>query len=537
MVWDRQAWRGTAGNDNEISNHTPHNRPLALPGSATQLEWFGQRRIPLERSPIQRSGLVKRAARRKGLRSASRHGAAQLRLGTFDARELVVDLFAGGGGTSEGIKAATGRDPDIAINHDPLALAMHEANHPTTKHYCESVFKARPVDVCDGRPVGLLWASPDCTHFSKSKGGKPRSKKIRGLAWVVVRWAHDVRPRVVILENVLEFQGWGPLLENGLPDPKRIGKTFRAFVRKLESYGYRVEWRAMVAADYGVPTTRRRLFLVARCDGQPIEWPAPTRARKQWAPAADVIDWSIPCPSIFDRKEPLSEPTLRRIAVGIWRYVIEPVAPFVVELAGATAIATLITTSRGERKGQAARVPGLEKPIGTITAQGSNHALVAAFIRKDFGSPLHRMRAVGSSLADPLATVTAQDHNALTLAHLERDRRHAAAVVALVSRFDRDGNARVGPPVDVSVLIDGERRPVTDIGSRQLVPRELFNAQGFPPGYVIDPVVKKRGRSGVVRLVRMPKTHQRAKAGNAVNPPLAAALVRANYSEREAVAA
>lgn len=341
-----------------------------------------------------------RARSKRGKSPARRRGGPQLRLGAWVERELVVDLFAGGGGASEGITRALGRHPDIAINHDPLAVAMHEANHPTTKHYCESVFKVSPIDACGGRPVGLLWASPDCTHFSKSKGGKPRSKRIRGLAWVVTRWARDVRPRVIALENVEEFADWGPLGPDNLPDKARAGKTFRAWVRKLESYGYVVEHRILIAADYGAPTTRKRLFVVARCDGAPIQWPAPTHAKdargsRRWRSAAEVIDWSIPTRSIFGRKKPLAEPTMRRIAVGMWRHVIEAADPFIVP----------VTHPRD------ARVHSLDEPLRTVTAANRGElALIAPTLVSHYGA------SVGRSIEDPAPTVTAGGggHTALT---------------------------------------------------------------------------------------------------------------------------
>ena len=214
------------------------------------------------------------------------------------SRELIVDNFAGGGGASTGMELALGRHVDIAINHDPEAVAMHALNHPQTAHHCESVWDIDPLAVTQGRPVGLAWFSPDCKHFSKAKGGKPRDKRIRGLAWVAVRWAAMVRPRVIILENVEEFQTWGPLLADGTPCPARRGDTFRSFVHQMQEQGYAVEWRELRACDYGAPTTRKRLFLIARCDGKPIVWPAPThgapgstgvksRALKPWRTAAE----------------------------------------------------------------------------------------------------------------------------------------------------------------------------------------------------------------------------------------------------------
>lgn len=242
-------------------------------------------------------------------------------------REIIVDNFAGGGGASTGIELATGRSVDIAINHDPAAIAMHTVNHPSTKHYCESVWDVDPREVADGMPVGLCWLSPDCKHFSKAKGSKPVSKNIRGLAWVAVRWAATVKPRVIMLENVEEFKTWGPVVDDK-PCPKRKGNTFKSFVRALERQGYKVEFKELIAADYGAPTIRKRLFMIARRDGQKIVWPKathynPNAKRKAgerignklpWRTAAEIIDWSLPCPSIFERKRPLAENTMRRIA-------------------------------------------------------------------------------------------------------------------------------------------------------------------------------------------------------------------------------
>lgn len=257
------------------------------------------------------------------------------------APELVIDLFAGGGGASTGIEQAIGRHVDIAINHDPEAVALHQANHPQTRHFVSDVFEVDPAIVTAGQPVGLLWASPDCKHFSKAKGGKPCSKKIRSLAWVVVKWAKAVQPRVICLENVEEFQTWGPLGADNMPCPRRKGDTFKRWKRSLESLGYTVEHRELRACDYGAPTIRKRLFLVARRDGAPIVWPEPThgapgtlpvrqRKLKAWRTAAECIDWSIPCPSIFERSKPLADATCRRIAKGIMRYVVEAKEPFIV---------------------------------------------------------------------------------------------------------------------------------------------------------------------------------------------------------------
>lgn len=263
--------------------------------------------------------------------------------------EIIVDSFAGGGGASTGIELATGRVVDIAINHDPDAILMHKTNHPYTTHFQASVWDVDPEEVCVGRPVGLLWASPDCKHFSKAKGGKPVDKSIRGLAWIVLRWAGTVRPRVIILENVEEFQTWGPV-RRGRPVKAKAGQTFNRFVSQLESLGYDVEWRELVAADYGAPTTRKRFFLVARCDGRPIIWPEPTHAPRDseevkagkklpWRSAAEIIDWTLPTPSIFATRDeikadygitaqrPLRPNTMRRVARGVDKFVIKTASP------------------------------------------------------------------------------------------------------------------------------------------------------------------------------------------------------------------
>lgn len=445
--------------------------------------------------------------------------ATQLRLGAWVEHELVVDLFAGGGGASEGIARALGRHPDIAINHDSCAVAMHAANHPTTTHYCESVFRVQPRDACGGRPVGLLWLSPDCTHHSKAKGGKPRKKKTRGLAWVAVRWARDVAPRVICLENVEEFADWGPLDEYDQPDPARIGQTFRAFCSKLRRYGYVVEHRLLVAADYGAPTTRKRLFLIARRDGEPIAWPEPTHGKgraRPWRTAAEIIDWSLPCPSIFERARPLAEATLRRIAFGVRRFVVDAPRPFLAPMMnGALVSPTLIQTGYGERPGQTPRAPGLAKPIGTVVAGGAKHALVAVFLTKHYGG------VVGHGLERAIGTITTQDHHSLTAATLTKSScAHADEARELLERHAPDASSPL-------VTIDGEPWVISDIGMRMLSPRELFRAQGFRDSYVID---QAHGRV-------LTKTEQIARAGNSVPPCLAEAIVRANVPRRAAEAA
>ncbi len=383
--------------------------------------------------------------------------------------EIILDSFAGGGGASTGIELALGRSPDLAINHDAEAIAMHAANHPATEHHRASVWDVDPRVAVRGRPVGLAWFSPDCKHFSKAKGGKPREKRIRGLAWVVLHWVNAVRPRCIILENVEEFQTWGPLRADGHPHAHRRGWFFRCFVGALRRRGYTVEWRELRAHDYGAPTIRRRLFLVARCDGRPIAWPEPTHGaptseavlagrRAPWRTAAECIDWSLPCPSIFGRKRPLAEATLRRIAKGIMRYVVEAAEPFVVNTAnsgttgrgpnvwptaeplrtvtaspGFGLVAPVLTehaNATGQRtfspaeplRTQCAEVKGghfalvapalvvnttghpgtrCDQPTATICAEGTHHALVSAHLTK------FRTGSTGADLRDPSPTITA----------------------------------------------------------------------------------------------------------------------------------
>ena len=398
--------------------------------------------------------------------------------------ELIVDNFAGGGGASTGIELATGRSVDIAINHDPAAIAMHRANHPSSKHYCENVWDVDPVEACAGRPVGLAWFSPDCKHFSKAKGGKPVEKAIRGLAWVAIRWAKLVRPRVIILENVEEFTTWGPLIGNR-PDPMRKGQTFRRFVHALKRYGYRVEWNELRACDYGAPTIRKRFFLIARCDGLPIVWPEPTHGDPStlfvasgilhpWRTAAEIIDWTIPCPSIYDRKKPLCENTMRRIARGLRKFVLEHPQPYIVD----DHIAPFLIQYHTEQSGKEVRGQAVDKPL--MTADSSNrYGLVTALLIKYYG------QGEGQSLREPLHTITVKDRFGL-------------------------------------VIVRGEPYQIIDIGLRMLTPRELFRAQGFPEDYIID-----RDADGK----HYPKSAQVARCGNAVPPPFAEALVRANLPE------
>lgn len=469
-------------------------------------------------------------------------------------REIVVDNFAGGGGASTGIEIAIGRSVDIAINHDPAAIAMHRANHPTTEHYTEDVWKVDPVEACAGRPVALAWFSPDCKHHSKAKGGKPVSKHIRGLAWVAVRWAKKVHPRVIMLENVEEFMDWGRLDANSRPDPRYKGETFRRFIHQLERQGYHVEYKLLRACDYGAPTIRRRFFLIARCDGQPIRWPEPTHGdpdglevqaglKKPWVPVADVLDFSLPCPSIFATSEeimeqygiravrPLSEKTMARIARGVMKFVIENPQPFLIQYH---------SEQNEDMRGQR-----IDRPLMTVDAS-NRYGLVSTFISKYYGGD-----SVAAGTDRPLPTVTAIDHNAVCavavtqfnnnsvgqevtrpINTLTARANHYGEVCAFLVKYYGNGENAVscGDPAPTItakdrlglVTVHGQDYQIVDIGLRMLTPRELFDAQGFPPDYIID--VDADGKA-------YPKSEQVARCGNAVCPPIPTALVRANLPE------
>ncbi|MGN0667505.1 MAG: DNA cytosine methyltransferase, partial [Huintestinicola sp.] len=317
--------------------------------------------------------------------------------------EIFVDNFAGGGGASTGIELAIGRPVTIAINHDPDAIAMHKANHPYTEHFQESVWDIDPKEVCRGRPVALAWFSPDCKHFSRAKGGKPVDKTIRGLAWVAVRWARYVHPRVIMLENVPEFQTWGPLGKDNKPIKSRSGETFRKFIRHLQREGYSVKWQELKACDYGAPTIRKRFFLVARCDGKPIVFPKPTHGEAKvllpYRSAAECIDWSIPCKSIFGRKKPLADATLRRIARGIDKFTIKSANPYI------------IPVGYGERIGQQPRVNDINAPLSTIVSNCKQY-VSSPHISKFYGG------ITGAAITEPMPTVTAIDHNGLVASQL-----------------------------------------------------------------------------------------------------------------------
>lgn len=544
--------------------------------------------------------------------------------------ELIVDNFAGGGGASTGIELATGYSVDIAINHDPEAIKMHKANHPNTKHYCENVWAVDPAKACTGHPVALAWFSPDCKHFSKAKGGKPKDKNIRGLAWVACRWAGLVRPRVIMLENVEEFKTWGPLGRRHHPIKAKQGKTFEKFVQQLTDLGYEVEFRELVAADYGAPTMRKRFFMIARCDGKPIVWPEPTHAPadsdevkagllKPYVGAYTQLDFSLPCPSIFDTSEeikekygiravrPLAPKTMERIARGLKKFVLDNPEPFIVPI------------GYGERKGQAPRVHDIEKPLPTIvgsgkhylceptlapymgtnttnhpggnckdpihtittgnqhclisptliqyhsetaqgevrgqtikdpimTVDGSNrYGLVTSFIQKYYGG---NYQGNGSDIKEPLHTITTLERNAMCAVNLIQMNNHCdgrdvkepiptitagdghfGEVRAFLIKYYGQGTGQdIKAPLDTVtaqdrfglVTINGVDYQIVDIGLRMLEPRELYGCQGFPEDYIID-----HDYTGKT----YPRSEQVRRCGNAVCPPIPAALVRANLPE------
>lgn len=515
--------------------------------------------------------------------------------------KLVVDNFAGGGGASTGIEMATGISVDIAINHDPEAIRMHRTNHPDTKHYCENVWLVDPAEACGGHPVALAWFSPDCKHFSKAKGGKPKDKKIRGLAWVALRWAGLVRPEVIMLENVEEFKTWGPLNRRHHPVRSKKGKTFEKFVQQLQDLGYDVEYRELVAADYGAPTMRKRFFLVARCDGKKIVWPEPTHrpsgsrevregVSEPYAGAYTQIDFSLPCPSIFDTAEeirekygiravrPLAPKTMERIARGLKKFVLENEEPFIVQVnngekaapyvmcnnennVGAGTEEPLPTVTTGNRNFLVApaliqyhsetrngevRGQQLQEPV--MTVDGSNrYALVASFLQKYYGGGY---AGCGAGADGPLPTVTSVDHNSLCVATLIQMNNHCdgrdmeeplptitagdghfGEVRAFLIKYYGKGDGQdIKNPIDTVtandrfglVTVAGVDYRIVDIGLRMLEPKELYGCQGFPDDYIID-----RDYTGRT----YPRSEQVRRCGNAVCPPVAEALVRANLPE------
>lgn len=563
-------------------------------------------------------------------------------------RELIVDNFAGGGGASVGIEFATGRPVDIAVNHDPDAIAMHKVNHPYTKHYQEDVFAIEPEKVTDGRPVGIAWFSPDCKHFSKAKGGAPVEKNIRGLSWVILRWAlSSVAPRCIFMENVEEIQTWGPLIEKDgkmYPDPARAGETFNGFMAMLTTgiskdhpafaeaceflkiptdsvqaerlargLGYKAEWKIIKACDEGTPTLRKRFYMVARRDGKPIVFPKPTHGKgdglKPYRTAAECIDKSIPCPSIFDRKKALAVNTLRRIARGLDKFVIKNPQPYIVPI------------GYGERKGQKPRVNAISEPLSTVVSSckqnlvepkiqpyimsnntnnachgvnepmptvttGNRNFLCSAYITKYFGGEQQK----GADINEPLPSVTAIDHNAVVAANIVHyyggadhaskvdsplptittkprhylteshlcvlrnnmgcealnqpiptitAKQHEALITTYIQKLESAQDLKnwhkvrkllndyagynIAEDEILIIEINGVQHFIADVGMRMLKAKELKLAQGFPEDYIIDiePYIGKK----------YSEAKQIARLGNAVCPPVAAALIRANCPE------
>ena len=576
--------------------------------------------------------------------------------------ELIVDNFAGGGGASTGIEMATGYSVDIAINHDPEAIKMHKANHPNTKHYCENVWAVDPVKACNGHPVALAWFSPDCKHFSKAKGGKPKDKFIRGLAWVACRWAGLVRPRVIMLENVEEFKTWGPLGRRHHPIKAKQGETFQKFVQQLTDLGYEVQFRELIAADYGAPTMRKRFFMIARCDGKPIVWPEPTHApadseevkaglKKPYVGAYTQLDFSLPCPSIFDTSEeikekygiravrPLAQKTMDRIARGFIKFVLNNPKPFIIQCnhggerrpndirepmptitgkhgygivepymvqIGQTGFAKdrskdvreplttivsknehcliepmlapymgtnttnhpggnckdpihTITTGNqqclisptliqyhSETSKDGVRGQAIKDPIMTVDSS-NRYGLVASFLHKYYDGGY---KGAGETVENPLPTVTAWDHNSVVTANLIQMNNHCdgkdirqplptitagdghfGEVRAFLIKYYGQGTGQdIEQPLDTVtardrfglVTIEGVDYQIVDIGLRMLEPRELYGCQGFPDDYIID-----HDYTGNI----YPRSEQVRRCGNAVCPPIPAALVRANLPE------
>jgi DNA (cytosine-5)-methyltransferase 1 len=463
--------------------------------------------------------------------------------------ELVVDNFAGGGGASTGMELGLNRHVDIAINHDTDAIDMHKLNHPEAKHYCESVWNVNPIEACNGKPVGLAWFSPDCKHFSKAKGSVPVNKNIRGLAWIKIRWAALVPVRISMLENVEEFLTWGPVVD-GKPCKKRKGETFNGFIKALttgleltnpawrDAYnalfrcnynlqekltifkkmknglGYQVEWKILKACDFGTPTIRKRLFLITRNDGENIVWAKPTHGQglKPYRTAADIIDWSIPVKSIFNRKRPLVEKTMKRIAKGLQRYVIDSNNPFVVP--GECATPFITEHSNGSKQ----RNMPADEPLRTICAQvkGGHFALVTSHMVKMRGDN------IGHGTNEPVHTISAGGF-------------HIGEVRAFLVEYYGTGDAhRLDKPLHTIttkdrfglITIKGEDYQIVDIGMRMLEPHELFAAQGFPSDYLISH--DSNGK-------KLSKAKQVARCGNAVCPPIAQALVVANLGDDKKV--
>lgn len=541
--------------------------------------------------------------------------------------EIIVDNFAGGGGASTGIELAAGRPVNIAINHDAAAILLHKTNHPHTEHIQASVWDVDPEEVCAGRPVGLAWFSPDCKHFSKAKGAALVDRNIRGLAWIVLRWAGTVRPRVIILENVEEFQTWGPV-RKGKPVKSKSGQTFHKWLSQLEELGYAVEYRELVAADYGAPTTRKRFVLIARCDGQPIRWPERTHAPrdseevksgkcKPWRSAAEIIDWTVPMYSIFATKaeikekygvnavRPLADNTLRRIIRGVDKFTIKSGKPFIVECnhrgdghtrsvkepvntvtgrytggvlepvtipytfsntggsvgspadepmhtirtAGGQVLAAANLIQYHTEQSEDVRANGLDAALPTVDAS-NRYGLTAAHLVEFYGNgqaidpeePMHTVTShdrealiathivkfkgpdIGQSPDDPLQTVTAINPFALASVKTVKyapgtDLGYWPQIRALLNKYC---GYKLADDEILLLWIRGAWRYICDISMRMLTPRELYNAMGFPPDYIIEHDYTGKP---------YPKSQQVARCGNAVCPQMASAVVRVNFPE------
>ena len=522
---------------------------------------------------------------------------------TLDLRyKQIGDLFAGGGGASCAIEMATGLYVDFAVNHDAQAILMHTINHPQTRHYQTDVYEVDPYSACNGRPIGLLHLSPDCTHHSQAAGGQPRDNITRSLSWVGKRWAAQVRPDIITLENVEQITRWERLVAKRdkatgrvikldktvaapgervpvqnqflVPDTKHVGKCWRKFVGELEKLGYAVEWRTLVAADYGAPTTRKRLFLVARCDGRPIVWPEqthfknPTKGQKKWRSAAECIDWSVQGKSIFEREKPLADATMRRIVKGIKKFVLDNPDPFIVKHRDegngdhSHVSAVLINAAHGEGNGHTKRrgigSRNIGDALGTVTASGSGgHAVAAAYLMQANGgfNTVHGKSAIdpmttitnsgsqqqlvsaclirqfgastGSDIAAPMGTVMTDGgggKTSLAVCELGEAEERALKVAGFLMQnadlpiSDLSEKERLDL---VTVRINNTPHYIVDIMLRMLLPKELYKAQGFPDGYIFD-----RDCFGQP----LTKTAQVRMCGNSVSPPPMVALIKANYN-------
>lgn len=427
-------------------------------------------------------------------------------------KDLIIDCFAGGGGASVGIEMALGRPVDIAINHDPDAILMYKTNHPDTLHLTEDIFKVDLQKYVKGRHVALMWASPDCTSHSKAKGGKPREKGLRILPWAVYKHAKAILPDVIIMENVEEIQQWGPLDENGHPIPERRGEDYKKFITAMKSLGYIFDSRELVAADYGAPTTRKRWYAIFRRDGKYIRWPVPKYGKtefRKWRECGDYIDWSDLGKSIFDRPKPLADATMKRIANGYVKYVVNNPNPYIVR--NKEAVAFLIQY-HGEQKAGDSRGQLLDEPIKTIDTS-NRYGLVTAFITKFYKT------GIGQGCDEPLHTITTSPgHFGLISAYLIKyygtgcgqELREPLATITTKDRFGL---------VNVVTDIQGEKYILKDIFLRMLKPEELKLMQGFPADYIIDHDYTGKP---------YPIAKQVARIGNSVVPIMAQKLVAAN---------